>query len=60
MNKLEDPAGKSDYNTLILEFTRGSPPQRAGESPRTAARSPTSRALGTRMTVECTRQNPST
>ena len=30
MNKLENPAGKSDYNTLILEFTYGSPPEPAG------------------------------
>ena len=50
MNKLENPAGKSDYNTLILEFTRGSPLEPAGERRRTAARSLTSRARGTRMT----------
>ena len=59
MNKLKNPAGKSDYNTLILEFTYGSPRQQAGETRRTAARSPTSHARGTRMTLVWTSQSPS-
>ena len=59
MNKLENPAGKSDYNTLILELTSCSPRQQAGETRRTAARRPLGHARGTRMTLVWTSQTPS-